>query len=298
MLVCRFPCLTGRDLARSVTLHESGFHQVKDLTGPEPSTDRYVIRSVARALDVLVVTAESPGGLDVSSVARATNLHSATVFRILQTLKRRGFVVDGSDGTYRVGPRVFEVGNAFLRGASLWRSAADITEHLAERTGETANLGIRDDGDVLYIAIAHGQSEIGIQSVAGGRHPLFCTALGKVLLAHMPWPDARLILEASDIVALTKNTIVRIDRWERELRKVVRQGYGLDDEERAPGVRCLAAPIHDHSGEVVAAVSVSAPAFRLVAEHFDRSLEEVKRVAEETSAGLGYREHVTASSPG
>jgi len=210
------------------------------------------------------------------------------VFRMVQTLKARRFLAENGDGTYRIDVRAFEVGSSFLRGASLWRSASDIAEHLAELTGETANIGIRDSDDVLYIAIARGQQEIGVLSVAGGRHPLHCAALGKVLLAHVPWAEASTILASGGPRAHTKNTITSISRWRDELVRVRRQGYALDDEERIVGVKCVAAPIRDHTGEVIAAISASAPAFRLVGEHFDETLRHTCRVADETSTRLGY----------
>ena len=255
--------------------------------------DRYVIRAVARALDVLVAVATAPTDLDLSSLSRRVDLHPATVFRMVQTLKVRRFLAENGDGTYRIDVRAFEVGSSFLRGKSLWRSASDIAEHLADLTGETANIGIRDSDDVLYIAIARGQQEIGVLSVAGGRHPLYCAALGKVILAHMPWAEARKILANSRPRAHTKNTITTMSRWHDELVRVRRQGYALDDEERIVGVKCVAAPIRDHTGEVIAAISASAPAFRLVGEHFDETLRQTCRVAEDTSMRLGY-----ASGPG
>jgi DNA-binding IclR family transcriptional regulator len=253
-----------------------------------PPDDRYVIRAVARALDVLLAVATAPADLDLSSLSRAVHLHPATVFRMVQTLKARCFVAENGDGTYRIDVRAFEVGSSFLRGASLWRSASDIAEHLAELTGETANIGIRDSDDVLYIAIARGQQEIGVLSVAGGRHPLYCAALGKVLLAHMAWVEARTVLASSRPQALTKNTITSMSRWQDELVQVRRHGYALDDEERIVGVKCVAAPIRDHTGQVIAAISASAPAFRLVGKHFEETLRHTCRVAEDTSTRLGY----------
>jgi IclR family acetate operon transcriptional repressor len=256
--------------------------------GLNPAGDRYVIRAVARALDVLLAVATSPTSLDLSSLSRRVHLHPATVFRMVQTLKTRRFLAENGDGTYSVDVRAFEVGSSFLRGASLWRSASDIAEQLAELTGETANIGIRDCDDVLYIAIARGQQEIGVLSVAGGRHPLYCAALGKVLLAHMPWAEAKTLLASSQPYAHTNNTITSMSGWQAELARVRMQGYALDDEERIVGVKCVAAPIRDHTGEVIAAISASAPAFRLVGEHFDETLDQTCRVAEETSARLGY----------
>ena len=226
--------------------------------------------------------------MEASALARAAGLHVSTVFRILQTLKLRHFVVEAPGGLYKIGPRAFEVGNSFLRNTSLQSEGQQIAERLAAETGETASVGILDSDEVLYLAIAHGQRELGIQSNVGTRHPLYCTALGKVLLAGLSWPDARERLSRIERIQMTENTIVDVDRLGEELAKVAAGGYALDAEERILGVRAVAAPVRDHSGRVVAAISAAGPAFRIMGDNLAHLESLVPKLAAEYSERLGY----------
>jgi DNA-binding IclR family transcriptional regulator len=252
------------------------------------TSERYVVRAVDRSLTVLVLLAGAPVGMEASALARAAGLHVSTVFRILQTLKLRNFVVEAPGPVYKIGPRAFEVGNSFLRNTSLQSEGQQIAERLAAETGETASVGILDADEVLYLAIAHGQRELGIQSNVGTRHPLYCTALGKVLLAGMSWPEARRLLSRIDRHQMTENTLTDVDRLGEELSKVAAQGYALDAEERIHGVRAVAAGVRDHSGRVVAAISAAGPAFRITGDNLEDLKSRVPKLAAEYSARLGY----------
>jgi DNA-binding IclR family transcriptional regulator len=251
-------------------------------------SERYVVRAIDRALTVLVLLAGTPTGMDASALARGAQLHVSTVFRILQTLKLRNFVVEAPGGLYRVGSKAFEVGSSFLRSTSLQSEGQMIVERLSEETGETASLGILDSDEVFYLAIAHGQRELGIQSNVGTRHPVYCTALGKVLMADLDWPEAKALLTRIERKRTTINTIVNIGRLREELLKVGSQGYALDAEERTIGVRAVGAPVRDHSGRVVAAISAAGPAFRIAGASHELLIWQVQKLAAEFSQRLGY----------
>lgn len=251
-------------------------------------SERYVVRAIDRALTVLVLLAGTPTGMDASALARGAQLHVSTVFRILQTLKLRNFVVEAPGGLYRVGSKAFEVGSSFLRSTSLQSEGQMIVERLSEETGETASLGILDSDEVFYLAIAHGQRELGIQSNVGTRHPVYCTALGKVLMADLDWPEAKALLSRIERKRMTINTIVNIGRLREELLKVGNQGYALDAEERTIGVRAVGAPVRDHSGRVVAAISAAGPAFRIAGASHELLIWQVQKLAAEFSQRLGY----------
>jgi DNA-binding IclR family transcriptional regulator len=251
-------------------------------------SERYVVRAIDRALTVLVLLAGTPTGMDASALARGAQLHVSTVFRILQTLKLRNFVVEAPGGLYRVGSKAFEVGSSFLRSTSLQSEGQMIVERLSEETGETASLGILDSDEVFYLAIAHGQRELGIQSNVGTRHPVYCTALGKVLMADLDWPEAKALLSRIERKRMTINTIVNIGRLREELLKVGSQGYALDAEERTIGVRAVGAPVRDHSGRVVAAISAAGPAFRIAGASHELLIWQVQKLAAEFSQRLGY----------
>jgi IclR family acetate operon transcriptional repressor len=249
------------------------------------STARYEIRSVTRALDVLIALSE-PGKSDLSSIARRTELHPTTTLRLLESLRARGFARNRG-GSWEVGPRAFEVGSVFLSNASIEHEAQRLVEALAERMGETANLGILVDGEVLYLAIARAQRELGILATAGGRHPAYCTALGKMMLAQLPWDQVEAILAEHPPVRLTASTLVDREDIRRDLERVARRGYAVDAEERTPGVVCLAAPIRDFTGGVVAAISISGPRLRMPGRRLPALAREVIAVADEASQVLG-----------
>jgi DNA-binding IclR family transcriptional regulator len=251
-------------------------------------SERYVVRAVDRALTVLVLLASTPTGMDASALARGAQLHVSTVFRILQTLKLRNFVAEAPGGLYRVGPKAFEVGSSFLRSTSLQSEGQMIVERLSQETGETASLVILDSDEVFYLAIAHGQRELGIQSNVGTRHPVYCTALGKVLLADLDWPEAKALLSRIERSRKTINTIVNIGKLREELLEVGSQGYALDAEERTIGVRAVGAPVRDHTGRVVAAISAAGPAFRIAGANHELLIRQVQEQAAEFSQRLGY----------
>ncbi len=261
--------------------YENVFYIVKV---PQTDETRYHVRAVSRALDVLVALSRSPQGTsDLARLAKHTGLHSSTVFRLLETLSAHDFVRGHEGGGYEIGALAFEVGSAFLRRQSLWQEANDLAERLASAANETASVGVLDSGEVLYVAIAHGQEQVGIQSSAGTRHPAYCTALGKVLLAALSWNEATTMLTSNPMPERTSNTIVSLEDMYAELVKVARLGYAVDDEERLIGIRCIGAPIRDHRGKVVAAISASGPAFRMQGEHFDLVREAVVRSAHAAS---------------
>jgi DNA-binding IclR family transcriptional regulator len=246
---------------------------------------KYEIRSVTRALDVLLAVSDL-GEADLSSVARAAGLHPTTTLRLLESLRSRGFVRHRR-GAYEIGPRAFEVGSTFLNRVSLAHEAQALVEELAARLNETANLGILVDGEVLYLAIAQAHRELGIQATPGGRHPAHCTALGKALLAYLPWESVESILAAHPPVRLTPTTLVEPAALRTELERVARQGYAVDAEERIPGVVCLAAPIRDVTGAVVAAISISGPRLRLPSRRVRALAGEVIAIGEMASEILG-----------
>jgi DNA-binding IclR family transcriptional regulator len=222
----------------------------------------------------------------LAAVARQVGMHPTTTLRMLESLRARGMVRLVDEGRYEVGPTTLELGRSFLSRISISRFAHEAVEALAARVDETASVGVLDEGQVLYVAIAHGQQEFGIQSLPYARHPVYCTALGKALLANLP-PQRVDELLGSPLEALTPNTITDPKRLRAELERVAACGYAVDNEERMPGVLCIAAPVRDHSGAVAAAISVSGPAFRMRRAGVDRLAEAVMASAAATGERLG-----------
>jgi DNA-binding IclR family transcriptional regulator len=248
----------------------------------------YRVRAVQRAMDVLDALGEAREPQELAVLSRQVGLHPSTTLRMLVTLRGGRMVRQSRDG-WLLGARVFELGNSFVRGDSIWSRGGELVERLAGQSDATSSLGILEHGEVLYIAIAHGQGELGIQSSPGTRHPAHATALGKMLLAMLPWPEAEALVGPGPLAQLTANTVTGIPALRVELETIAKRGYSVDAEERAPGVTCIAAPIRDHSGDVVAAISLSGPTFRIQGTMFEGLREMVVTHADDASDQLGAR---------
>ncbi|HEY0247267.1 MAG TPA: IclR family transcriptional regulator [Gryllotalpicola sp.] len=227
------------------------------------SDDSQGVRSVLRALDLLIELTKWDRPARLSEVAKGVGLHPTTALRLLESLRSRGFVAQTPDHSYTLGSRTFDVGTAFMRNVSIWSQANSLADRLAEMTRETASVGVLDEGQILYIAIARGQKDMGIASAPGTRHPLYCTSLGKAIMAELSTAEVNRLLDADPPQRLTPNTIVDAAEMRRELGEVRAIGYAVDNEERTPGVVCIGAVIRDHRGEPVGALSISGSASRM-----------------------------------
>ncbi|HEY0693790.1 MAG TPA: IclR family transcriptional regulator [Kribbella sp.] len=253
----------------------------------DSTSEQYGVRSVARALDLLLELSACDRPIGLSELARRAKLHPTTALRLLETLRSRGFVHQGADRSYVLGSRTFEVGSAFLRNVSIWSQANQLAEQLAAVTDETASVGVLDEGQILYIAIARGQGDVGIASAPGTRHPLYCTSLGKAILAALPIDFADYLLEDTPLVRMSSKTIVDIDVFHAELISIRKRGYAVDDEERTPGVVCVGAAVHDHLRQPVGAISISGPAFRMREHGIERLGRAVMATANSFSVPTG-----------
>lgn len=240
----------------------AGVH-TKEIPDSGAAASQHGVRAVTRALDLLIElsTWERPVGL--TELARRVDLHPTTALRLLESLRSRGFVRQTADRSYVLGSQTFEVGSAFLRNVSIWSQANQLADKLAEATGETASVGVLDGGQILYIAIAKGQQDMGIASAAGTRHPAYCTSLGKAIMAELPAEEVAEILRNDPPRRLTPKTLVEMDAIRRELATIHKRGFAVDNEERTPGVVCIGAAIRDHTGSPVGALSISGPAARM-----------------------------------
>lgn len=245
------------------------------------------MRALLRGLAVLETLAHSHG-LSLSEVARRARLPVSTTHRLLETLRRRGYVQPVDDGLYRVGLRAFEVGMGFLRGQHLTEAARPVMVQLVDRLQETANLAVRDGDEAVYVLQVESDRMLRLFAQPGARHPLYCTGVGKVLLAWEPEGVVRGLLGSGPLVRFTPRTLTDPEAVLRELRGVRARGYAVDREEREEGVRCVAAPVRDAQGRVVAALSVSAPASRLPHPRIPEVAATVLSAAHQISRRLGF----------
>ena len=250
--------------------------------------DRYAIRSVDRAVDILECVASGNGVLTVDQIVVATGLPKTTVFRLLATLTARRLLErDERSQTYRLGMLALVIGARAMGDLDLRRAARPHLEQLVAGTGETVHLSILSDDKALCIDKLDASRSMRMASFVGFLDPLHCSGVGKALLAFQEEPARSQLIARMRLEPHTPHTITDAARLNAQIDEIRARGYAIDDEEIEEGLRCVAAPIRDHSGSVVAAVSISGPTTRVT----DTSLAElgiaVESCAQTISRELG-----------
>ena len=218
----------------------------------------------AQRLFALLETLARQGAMGVTELAAATQLNKATVFRLVNTLAALGYVRQEESGKYRLTYKLLGVAGRLLEQNDFQTLVRPYLERLAARTGETVHLVQREDDHIVYIdKVEPTVNSIRMVSRVGMAQPLYCTAVGKALLAGDSRREAHEIWNRSKVRVLTPHTISRWEDFENELRQVCRLGYATDMEENEIGVRCVAVALPDYSGRCRHAVSISAPVSRM-----------------------------------
>jgi DNA-binding IclR family transcriptional regulator len=266
--------------------HELIFHQMNSIDALE----RYNIRVLDRAVQVLHCFVEQGSRLSIDEIAQATGLPKSTAYRILVTLQRHGLLArHAEDETFTLGAAAVLIGATAIRELDLPQRIRPHLEQLMEATGETAHLAILTQNHVIVVDKIDSPHPIRLVSSVGFRSPLHCTGVGKVLLAHLPAETVERLLHAYEWRRYTPNTITDPQHFAAELAKIRSQGYAVDWEEFNVGLRCVAAPLYDYTGAVVAAVSVSGPSSRIDADHVDGLAQTVLDHSRRMWLELGYR---------
>lgn len=253
------------------------------------------ISAIERTLRVLEAF-RGQQNVRLADLASRTRLVKSSVFRILFTLERLGYVEKGSERRYSLSNRFSRLVSPQRAGSDLAVQAAPFMASILNRFQETVNLGVLDDGEVLYIRVMESPHVFRLAAHAGMRSPIHSTALGKCLVSHLPRPQIESILKGQPMKASTPRTIRDRAGFYREVRRVREQGYALDDQEDSQGIRCLAAPILDPAGNVVAAMSISAPAVRLGPRQDHQVATALKEACAQISTLLGYTSGVSRAA--
>ena len=258
----------------------------------------YTSQLLDRVVAILACFEEGEIELRLTDLARKTTLHKSTLYRLLEAMRAHGLLgLDEASGRYHLGLRLFELGTIAMRRRNLDRLGQRVLQTLAEETEETAHLCILDGSDIVAIAKVESRSALHINSATGYRTSAYSTAVGKAILADLTSEALDAYLAKTPLVAFTRNTITSAARLRAELKTIKEQGYSVDHEEREEGVRCVAAPVRDHSGRTVAAISILAPSIRLTSR---KRAAEVTRITIEAAAALssslGYPEGIGAQN--
>jgi DNA-binding IclR family transcriptional regulator len=252
---------------------------------------RNLVQTIERVDQLLRILSQSGEGVRLGALAEAVGLPKGTTHRLLSSLAYFNYVQqDPVSRAYRLGFRLVTLGNYLLDQIDLRKLAQPHLFELARRTQETAHLVVMDRDEALYIDKIQLSTEgLHMSSRVGYRAPLHCTAVGKVLLAHQPDSEVEGVIARKGLPRFTANTLTDSDTFKDHLRKVEADGYAVDNEEHAQGVRCVAAPVRDMAGSVTAAISVSAPAVRVtLAAAQERVSPLVVKTALTISQQLGF----------
>jgi len=247
-------------------------------------------KSLAKGLAVLDVLAASPRPLTAVQLSRQLKYPRPTLYRILDTLLLHDFVMREGDGaSYRLSFKVLDLGHQLLERTDLLGASRPVLQRLEAEFRETVHLAVHQDGRMVYLDKCEGSGPFCTHSRPGSRVPMHCTALGKAILAFLPATRTRAILRTRGMPRYTARTIVSSAAMERELSTIRRLGYALDDVEFEPDVRCVGAPILDHRGQPVAAISVSAPASRMSLNRARQVGSALRLAVLQVSQAMGWR---------
>lgn len=253
------------------------FHNMKNTVS--------AIQVLDRAMALVNLLASAPGPMALSRLATDAGLHAASAHRILGALVAHGLVEKTGAGEYDLGVRWLEVGNRLRARLNIRQVAMPQMQALAAATGETVNLIVRRGDEAVYVErVSGGQTMIQVVQVVGAHAPLHVTAVGKLFLVEDGPHKVREYARRTGLPGFTPTSLTSLSALEKELDHVRRHGVAFDNEEIEQGLRCIAAPVRDDAGELVAGLSVSAPAER----HKPDWAAIVRDTADEISAAIGY----------
>ncbi|ADZ89826.1 DNA-binding transcriptional regulator KdgR [Marinomonas mediterranea] len=254
--------------------------------------DEIQIEPVSSVMKVFAILSalSTQKSLGVTELSRLSMTSKSTVYRFLQTMKMLGYVrQEGDTDKYSLTLKLFEVGAKALEYSDLVEIAEPHMNRIGETTHEALHLGIRDADNIVYVFKVDAQYNLRMQSRIGRRNPLYSTAIGKVLLAEKPEQEVREILANTEFLPSTTNTHKDAASLIAELAIVREQGFGEDVEEQEEGLRCVAAPIYDRFGNVIAGMSLSYPTLRHSDEDKLKYIEMLQESCKKVSDQLGYR---------
>jgi IclR family transcriptional regulator, KDG regulon repressor len=248
------------------------------------------VQSLERALTILNTLSDYPDGLTIAKLSKLVNLSKSTTHRLLATLVNMNYVAKNPENDrYKVGLQTLYVARSVLNNNNIATVAKPYLKQLCNDVNETVHLCLEDKGEIVYIDKLESNQTIRMYSRIGNRAPMYCTAVGKVLLSGMTPGRLEEIADATTFSPRTPRTITSTEELKDEVIKVQQQGYALDDIENEEGIRCIAAPIYSHEHRIVASFSISGPSNRVTMERVNNELiKKMKNCSQAISRALGY----------
>lgn len=246
------------------------------------------VQSIDRALDIIEAVAVEQEGLTLTEIADCVSLHKSTVYRLLSTLMKRGYIDKTHDNHYKIGLKPIEVVSYYINNLELQTEARPYVAQITAQLGLTSHLGVLDGDKVVYIEKMDVISSVKLYSQIGLRMHAYCSSLGKCLLSNYSKPQLEQIMAENGFIQFTPNTIITIEALHEEIAKIRKQGWAIDDEEYEIGHRCIGAPIYDYRGDIIAAISASGDKYLLTDDRIEEVAAYVKKMALEISRDMGY----------
>ncbi|MBZ9657178.1 IclR family transcriptional regulator [Phyllobacterium lublinensis] len=247
------------------------------------------VQVLDRSLNLLSIIADNDGST-LTDLADHTGMAPSTVHRLLNSLANHGMLMhDTESGEWTIGVRAFEIGNAFLRYRKLGTISRPFLKRLMDECGETANVAIEDEGDVVFISQIESHAPMRAFFRPGRRGPIHASGIGKAILST--WSDTAIgqTLGGRTLTHFTDHTLDTLPALLNDIQKIRTRGWSIDDEEHTLGMRCIAAPLFNEHGEAIAGISVSGPAVRLPKEKLGVLGPVIRRTADELTAAMGGR---------
>lgn len=248
------------------------------------------IKSIVKASKIIDVIAFERKPLSLSELSNRLGMAKSTLHGLLSTLVNIHYLEQEQDtGRYKLGIQLFELGSQIANTWNEKEIAKSYMEKLVEKTGETVHLAMLSNGEVLYVEKQEAYSSIRIATAPGAKLPVHCTGVGKVLLAYSSAQEIDEILKGYELSPHTEYTITNKGDLLSELQRIRRQGYAYDNQEFVDGLRCVSAPIFNHTNRVIFSLSVSGPLYRMQDEQIEKYRELLLDATYEISRKLGYR---------
>lgn len=255
---------------------------------------KYLIKSVIKALDILEEMSEQNGEIRVKDLSEKLNMGKSTLHRFLSTLAYKGYIKQVEEkGKYLVTLKLFEIGNHILQSQDLHSRSMHVLQELHKKTEETVHLVVLDKGNAVFVNKLDSYQSLVTFSSIGKRAPAHCLASGKVLLSYLSQDELESVIKQNELKQFTRNTITDINILKEQLSEIRKQGIAFDFEELEPGINCVAAPVRNYAGQVIAAISISGKVRNLNIERLKELSVEVVEAARKISENLGYREKHT-----
>jgi DNA-binding IclR family transcriptional regulator len=253
------------------------------------SNDLYELQSLDRAVAVLEMLGESETALSLAEVCQRLRLRKSTAHRSLMVLERSALIERTPENRYRLGMKLYELGNRAVEQVDLRTRVHPYFRRLAARVGETVHLSVLQKTSIVYLDKVEPNRRVCVSSRTGSSNPVYCTSMGKAMLAFQPPEVIEQLVSRIRFVRYTHKTLTSKEALMKALERVRRRGYAIDDQEIEVGVRCVGAPIFDEHHRAIAAVSVSGPTSRITAASMPVIAEHLLRCCHDISLSLGMQ---------